>query len=136
MRRGVTSKARSSSSDLFRQTPRSTQATAAVPLLNIGGEVIGINTAIATQSGGYQGVGFALPVNTAAAVYNSIIRSGKMSRGSIGIQFNKYNNRPELMKGLGLKGGVIVEKVTPGGPAEKGGMKAEDVIIAYQRQAR
>ncbi len=101
------------------------------PLLNIGGEVIGINTAIATQSGGYQGVGFALPVNTAAAVYNSIIRSGKMSRGSIGIQFNKYNNRPELMKGLGLKGGVIVEKVTPGGPAEKGGMKAEDVIVAY-----
>ena len=101
------------------------------PLLNINGEVIGINTAIATQSGGYQGVGFALPVNTAAAVYNSIIRSGKMSRGSIGIQFNKYNNRPELMKGLGLKGGVIVEKVTPGGPAEKGGMKAEDVIVAF-----
>jgi serine protease Do len=101
------------------------------PLLNINGEVIGINTAIATQSGGYQGVGFALPVNTAAAVYNSIIRNGKMSRGSIGIQFNKYNNRPELMKGLGLKGGVIVEKVTPGGPAEKGGMKAEDVIVAY-----
>ena len=53
------------------------------PLLNINGEVIGINTAIATQSGGYQGVGFALPVNTAAAVYNSIIRSGKMSRGSL-----------------------------------------------------
>ncbi|HYI96189.1 MAG TPA: Do family serine endopeptidase [Bryobacteraceae bacterium] len=101
------------------------------PLLNINGEVIGINTAIATQSGGYQGVGFALPVNTAAAVYNSIIRSGKMSRGSIGIQFNKYDNRPELMKGLGLTGGVIVEKVTSGGPADKGGMKAEDVIVAF-----
>jgi serine protease Do len=101
------------------------------PLLNINGEVIGINTAIATQSGGYQGVGFALPVNTAAAVYNSIIRNGKMSRGSIGIQFNKYNNRPELMKGLGLKGGVIVEKVTPGQPADKAGMKAEDVIVAF-----
>jgi serine protease Do len=101
------------------------------PLLNINGEVIGINTAIATQSGGYQGVGFALPVNTAAAVYNSIIRSGKMSRGSIGIQFTKYNNRPELMKGLGLTGGVIVEKVTSGGPADKGGMKAEDVIVAF-----
>jgi len=101
------------------------------PHLNINGEVVGINTAIATQSGGYQGVGFALPVNTAAAVYNSIIRSGKMSRGSIGIQFNKYNNRPELMKGLGLKGGVIVEKVTSGGPADKAGLKAEDVIVAY-----
>lgn len=101
------------------------------PLLNINGEVIGINTAIATQSGGYQGVGFALPVNTAASVYNSIIRSGKMSRGSIGIQFNKYDNRPELMKGLGLSGGVIVERVTSGGPADKGGMKAEDVIVAF-----
>ena len=54
-----------------------------------------------------------------------------MSRGSIGIQFNKYNNRPELMKGLGLKGGVIIEKVTPGGPADKGGLKAEDVIVAF-----
>ena len=51
------------------------------PLLNINGEVVGINTAIATQSGGYQGVGFALPVNTAVNVYNSIIKSGKMSRG-------------------------------------------------------
>ncbi|HYP05237.1 MAG TPA: Do family serine endopeptidase [Bryobacteraceae bacterium] len=105
------------------------------PLLNINGEVVGINTAIATQSGGYQGVGFALPVNTAAAVYNSIIRSGKMSRGSIGIQFTKANSRPELMKGLGLTSGVIVEKVTPGGPAEKGGMKDEDVIVAFNGKA-
>jgi serine protease Do len=101
------------------------------PLLNINGEVIGINTAIATQSGGYQGVGFALPANAAAAVYNSIIRSGKMSRGSIGIQFSKANQRPELMKGLGLTAGVIVIKVTPGGPAEKGGMKDEDVIVGF-----
>jgi serine protease Do len=101
------------------------------PLLNINGEVVGINTAIATQSGGYQGVGFALPVNTAVAVYNSIIRSGKMSRGSIGIRFTKYNNRPEIMKGLGLTGGVIIEQVTPGGPSEKAGLKAEDVIVAY-----
>lgn len=102
------------------------------PLLNINGEVIGINTAIATQSGGYQGVGFALPVNTAAAVYNSIIRTGKMSRGSIGIMFSKeYDNRPELMKGLGLKGGVIVDRVSPGGPAEKSGIVAEDVIVAF-----
>jgi serine protease Do len=101
------------------------------PLLNISGEVIGINTAIATQSGGYQGVGFALPVNTAAAVYNSIIRNGKMSRGSIGIRFSKNDSRPELMKGLGLQNGVIVQDVTRGGPADKAGMKAEDVIIAY-----
>jgi serine protease Do len=101
------------------------------PLLNINGEVVGINTAIATQSGGYQGVGFALPVNTAVNVYNSIIRTGKMSRGSIGIQFNKYEKTPELMKGLGLKEGVIIERIAPGGPAEKAGLRPDDVIIAF-----
>jgi serine protease Do len=101
------------------------------PLLNINGEVIGINTAIATQSGGYQGVGFALPVNTAVTVYNSIIKTGKMSRGSIGISFSKTEKTPELLKALGLKNGVVVEGVTPGGPAEKAGMKVEDVIVAF-----
>ena len=101
------------------------------PLLNINGEVIGINTAIATQSGGYQGIGFALPINMAAQVYNSIIKNGRMSRGSIGIQFNKYEKSAELMKGLGLKEGVIVERVNPGGPADKAGMKSEDVIVSY-----
>ncbi len=79
------------------------------PLLNINGEVIGVNTAIATRSGGYQGVGFALPVNTAAAVYNSIIKTGKMSRGSIGIRFQKYENPQQVLKALGLSQGVVVE---------------------------
>ncbi len=101
------------------------------PLLNINGEVIGINTAIATQSGGYQGIGFALPINMAVQVYNSIIKTGRMSRGSIGIQFTKYEKSAELMKGLGLKEGVIVERVNPGGPADKAGMKGEDVIVTY-----
>jgi serine protease Do len=101
------------------------------PLLNINGEVIGINTAIATQSGGYQGIGFALPINTAVNVYNSIIRSGKMTRGSIGIQFTKYEKNGELLKALGLKEGVLVERVNAGGPAEKAGMKSEDVIVAF-----
>jgi serine protease Do len=101
------------------------------PLLNIVGEVVGINTAIATQSGGYQGVGFALPVNTAVNVYNSIIKTGKMSRGSIGIGFKKYEKASELMKGLGLKEGVIVESVSPGGPSEKAGIQADDIITSF-----
>jgi serine protease Do len=121
-----------------RQFQRFIQTDAAInpgnsggPLLNINGEVIGINTAIATQSGGYQGIGFALPVNSAVAVYNSIIKTGKMSRGSIGIQFYKYEKSPDLLKALGLKEGVVVEKVTAGGPADKAGIKPEDVIIAF-----
>ncbi len=99
------------------------------PLLNRRGEVIGINTAIATQSGGYQGIGFALPVNTAVNVYNQLIRSGRVTRGSIGISWQK-NERPEMLKAIGSDHGVLVEQVTKGGPADKAGIKPEDVLLA------
>ena len=59
------------------------------PLLNINGEVIGINTMIASRSGGYQGIGFAMPINTAVKVYNDIIKQGHVTRGSIGIRFRE-----------------------------------------------
>ncbi len=99
------------------------------PLLNIRGEVIGVNTAIATQTGGYQGIGFALPSNMAARVYNSIIQHGRMKRGSIGISFSPQE-KPEIFKAAGVSGGVLVEGVTKGGPAEKAGIKPEDIIIS------
>jgi serine protease Do len=99
------------------------------PLVNINGEVIGVNTMIATMSGGYQGIGFALPINMAAKVYNDIIRHGRVTRGSIGITFSK-EIKPETMKALGLKNGVIVDRVTEGGPAEAAGLKPEDIILA------
>ena len=99
------------------------------PLLNIRGEVIGINTMIATQSGGYQGIGFALPINMVVHVYNDIIRTGRVARGSIGVQWSK-TDKPELFKALGTNQGVLVSKVQEGGPAEKAGMKADDIIIA------
>src|SRR6266478_5120979 len=57
------------------------------PLVNIKGEVIGVNTMIATQSGGSQGIGFALPINTVVRVYNDVIRDGRVTRGSIGISW-------------------------------------------------
>jgi serine protease Do len=100
------------------------------PLLNIRGEVIGINTAIATESGGYQGIGFALPVNLAVKVYNQLTQTGKVSRGAIGIQFNK-EEKPELLKAYGASQGVFVTSVTPGGPADKAGLKAGDIITAF-----
>jgi serine protease Do len=100
------------------------------PLLNIRGEVIGVNTMIATQSGGYQGIGFALPINTAVKSYNQIIRSGGVTRGSIGISWNPRQAKPEIFKALGATHGVIVETVTPGGPADKAGVKPEDIILA------
>jgi serine protease Do len=102
------------------------------PLLNIRGEVIGINTAIASHSGGYQGVGFALPMNEAARVYNEIIKVGKVTRGSIGIRFTRSDTPQSLanLKVAGVKEGVFIEIVEPGGPSAKAGMKEGDVITA------
>jgi serine protease Do len=99
------------------------------PLLNIRGEVIGVNTMIATQTGGYQGIGFALPVNMAVRVYNDIIREGKVVRGSIGITWNKAD-KPDLLRALGQNHGVLVTALVKNGPAEKAGLKAEDIILS------
>ena len=99
------------------------------PLLNIAGEVIGINTMIASRSGGYQGIGFALPINTAVKVYNQIIKTGRVTRGSIGIQFSNDEERNrKLVQGYGASTGIFVQQVTPGGPADKAGLKEADII--------
>jgi serine protease Do len=102
------------------------------PLLNIRGEVIGINTAILSRSGGNEGIGFALPINTAAKVYNEIIKNGKVTRGSIGITFtsSESDQSRALLKSAGVNEGVFVQDVTSGGPAEKAGIKPGDVIVA------
>src|SRR4051812_20066722 len=102
------------------------------PLLNIRGEVIGINTAIASRSGGYQGIGFALPINTAAEVYNAIIKNGHMTRGSIGISFTPSDTEQgrALLKSFGATEGVFVQTVAPGGPSEKAGLKEGDIITS------
>jgi serine protease Do len=101
------------------------------PLVNMAGEVIGINTAIMTSrfGRGFEGVGFALPSNTARYVYNEIIKHGRVMRGSIGVSFNETNSRnPITLKKLGAEFGMIIEDVRPGSPAEKAGLKPGDVI--------
>jgi len=101
------------------------------PLLNINGEVIGINTMIASRSGGYQGIGFAMPINTAVNVYNEIIKSGHVTRGSIGITFRQENqDSKDLIKAYGGKQGVFVSEVRPNSPAEKAGVHSEDIITS------
>ena len=98
------------------------------PLLNMNGEVIGVNTAIYTQSAGYQGIGFAMPSNTVVEVYNDLISpSHKVTRGSIGIQF-KEGLSSSVNRVYGFKSGVIVQVVQPGGPADKAGLKPSDII--------
>jgi serine protease Do len=101
------------------------------PLANIKGEVIGINTMIASRSGGYQGIGFAMPINSGVKVYNQIIKSGHVTRGSIGIRFREYPNQESLLKVYGAEhGGVFVDSVEPNGPADKAGLKPQDVVTS------
>jgi serine protease Do len=100
------------------------------PLLNMDGQVIGINTAIYTQSAGYQGVGFAMPSNTVIQVYNDLIGpSHKVVRGSIGISF-----QPDLPSAVGrvygFKSGVLISSIAKGGPAEQAGLKVGDIITS------
>ena len=89
------------------------------PLVNMAGEIIGINTAIYTQSAGYQGVGFAMPSNTVASVYNQLIGpEHKVSRGSIGVEFSAQPD-PAIARVYGVKEGVMVQNVVPNGPAAR-----------------
>ena len=98
-------------------------------MVDMAGEVIGINTAIVTQSNGYQGVGFALPSNTAVNTYNDLIAHGKVTRGSIGVSFQEeQSTNPIVLKELGASHGIVIEGVEPGSPASSAGLKPGDVI--------
>jgi serine protease Do len=102
------------------------------PLVDMAGEVIGMNTAIYTQSMGSQGVGFAMPSDIIASVYNMLISPDhKVIRGSIGISFQAIPPNSAAGREYGFaNGGVLVGTVTPNGPAAKGGVKSGDVIVA------
>jgi len=100
------------------------------PLLNMNSEVIGVNTAIFTQSSGYQGIGFAMPSNTVVQVYNDLISpSHKVTRGAIGISFREGLSGA-VGRVYGFKNGVLVQTVTPGGPSDKAGLKPRDIILS------
>jgi serine protease Do len=97
------------------------------PLVNMAGEVIGINTAIISNTQQFAGLGFAMPSNIAIDVYNQIVTGGRVTRGSIGITYNG-NPDPALIQAFGLDHGVVVTSVYPGGPAEQAGFQPSDVI--------
>ncbi len=100
------------------------------PLFNMRGEVIGINSQIFSGNGGYLGISFAIPINAATDVANQIIKTGKVTRGAIGIAMETRPISDDIAEALGLpkNPGVMVETVTKDGPAEKVGIQAKDII--------
>ena len=98
------------------------------PLVNLAAQVIGINTAIATRRGSYEGIGFAIPSNAARKVYNSLVTTGTVKRGAIGVQFQAQAN-PALLRSFGTDHGIVVDSVQSGSPADHAGLKRGDVIL-------
>jgi len=104
------------------------------PLLTLDDRVIGINSLIASQSGGFEGIGFAIPSNMADHVAKALIAHGKVERGWVGVSAQDLT--PDLAQSFGLtvpKGALIAE-VQNGGPADKAGLKKGDVVVSYQNQ--
>jgi len=101
------------------------------PLVDMHGDVIGINTAIYSRSGGYMGIGFAIPSNLAQSVMNSLIKNGHVVRGWLGVEIQDLN--PGLAQSFGYKGtnGALVGDVTPDGPADHAGLQRGDIIERF-----
>jgi serine protease Do len=101
------------------------------PLLNLRGEVIGVNAAIASQTGGFEGIGFAIPSNMAVSVAKALIAHGKVERAWLGVSVQDVT--PEVAKSAGIeeRKGALIAEVVKGGPAEQAGLRQGDVVIAY-----
>jgi len=125
-----------------RQFQRFIQTDAAInpgnsggPLVNMAGQVIGINTAIFTGGRGFEGVGFALPSNTAISIYNELVQHGHVTRGSIGITFQEDRSRnPVLLRELGAPYGIVIEGIEPNSPAARAGLRPGDVVTSVNGQ--
>ncbi len=102
------------------------------PLVNLDGEVIGMNTAIFSRSGGYMGIGFAIPINLVQRIANQLIEKGEVVRGYLGIMIQPLT--ADLAKSFELKNekGILIAQVTKNSPADKAGLKAGDVIVNFQ----
>jgi len=107
------------------------------PLLNLDGKAIGMNSAIISQSGGYMGIGLAVPINMAKAVKEQLISGGKVVRGYVGITMNPEGLTPELAESFGYKGegGILVTEVLEESPAAKAGLKQGDIITQLNGKA-
>lgn len=101
------------------------------PLINMRGEVIGINSQIYSRSGGYMGISFAVPIDEAMRVGEQLRATGRVTRGRIGVQIGEVTKDVAESLGLARAQGALVQRVEPGGPAEKGGLEAGDIILKF-----
>ena len=100
------------------------------PLFNLQGEVVGINSQIYSQTGGYMGLSFAIPIDVANNVREQLVKTGKVSRGRIGVQIQPVTSQLADSFGLDRPRGALIGSVEKDGPADKGGMKAGDIIVS------
>lgn len=98
-------------------------------LVNLDGQVVGVNTAIATRSGGYQGIGFAIPINQAKLIMSDLVNEGRVLRGFLGVQINDLNKDMADYYGLDRPMGAIVTTVTGDSPADRAGLEQGDIIL-------
>ncbi len=104
------------------------------PLLNIKGQVIGVNTAIISRSGGYMGIGFAIPAKMARHVMEQIIKTGSVKRGYLGVYLQSIDKEMAEALNLDKTEGALISSVTKNSPAEKAGLKEGDIIIEYNNK--
>jgi len=102
------------------------------PLINMRGEVVGINSQIYSRSGGSMGISFAIPVDEAVRVSEQLRVSGRVSRGRIGVQIDQVTKEVAESIGLGKAQGALVRSVEAGSPAEKAGVEAGDIIVKFE----
>jgi serine protease Do len=102
------------------------------PLFNLNGEVVGINSQIYSRSGGYMGLSFAIPIDLAINVRDQLVKSGRVTRGRIGVQIQPVNAQFAESFGLDRPRGALVGQVIEDGPAQKGGVQAGDIILSVE----
>jgi len=121
-------------SDLIQTDAAINPGNSGGPLVNLNGEVVGINVAIFTTSGGYEGVGFAIPVNTAKKIISRLIEGKKIIYGWLGVSVQDLDDNLAKYFGLPDKNGVLVAKVLASGPAQKAGVKESDIIKKFDNK--
>ncbi len=104
------------------------------PLFNMDGDVVGINTAIYSPSGGSSGIGFAIPSNYASTIIEQLIKYGETKRGWLGVRIQQVTKEIATVAGLDEPKGAFIGGVSEGSPAEKGGMKSGDIVLEFDGQ--